>query len=221
MEHTIIGNPDRGNVSFTLAAGESVIVEAGSMSFMTAGMTVKPRLIGGLLTAVKRKLLGGESLFLSEYSTATAGARAIAPAFPGPVRCQELRGAGDAVLLAAGSFLASGPGVTLTTEYGGGRSWFSGTGPFILRATGSGPVFFSAYGAIVERDVKGALTVDTGHLVAWEPTLDYRIRGMGSVKKTLFSGEGLVMSFTGSGRIFLQTRQLGGFVRWLAPFCQG
>ena len=186
MEHTIIGNPDRGNVSFTLAAGESVTVEAGSMSFMTAGMQVKPRLIGGLLTAVKRKLLGGVSLFLSEYSTETAGAMAIAPAFPGTVLCKELSGEGDALLLAAGSFLACGPGVTLSTEYGGGRSWFSGTGPFILRATGTGPVFFNTYGAVIERDVKGSLT-----------------------------------AFTGSGRIFLQTRQLGGFVRWLAPFCQG
>ncbi len=221
MEHQIVGNPDRGNVSFTLAGGESVIIEAGSMSFMTAGMKVKPRLIGGLLTAVTRKLLGGESLFLSEYSTEIAGALAIAPAFPGTVLCQELCGEGDALLLAAGSFLACGPGVNLATEYGGGRSWFSGTGPFILRATGRGPVFFNTYGAVVEREVKGSLTVDTGHLVAWEPTLDYRIRGMGSIKKTLFSGEGLVMAFTGSGRIFLQTRQLGGFVRWLAPFCQG
>lgn len=221
MEHTIVGNPDRGNVSFTLAAGESVVVEAGSMSFMTAGMHVKPRLVGGLLTAVKRKLLGGESLFLSEYSTESAGALAIAPAFPGTVLCKELQGEGDSLLLAAGAFLACGPGVTLGTEYGGGRSWLSGTGPFILRATGTGPVLFSTYGAVIEREVKGSLTVDTGHLVAWEPTLDYRIRGMGSVKKTLFSGEGLVMAFTGSGRIFLQTRQLGGFVRWLAPFCHG
>ena len=180
MDHQIIGNPDRGSVSFTLAPGDSVIVEAGSMSFMTAGLTVTPRLVGG-----------------------------------------QLQGEGDALLLAAGSFLASGPGVTLSTEYGGGRSWFSGTGPFILRATGSGPVFFNTYGAVVEREVTGALTVDTGHLVAWEPTLAYRIRGMGSLKKTLFSGEGLVMAFSGSGRIFLQTRQMGGFVRWLSPFCRG
>ena len=80
-------------------------------------------------------------------------------------------------------------------------------------------MFFNSYGAVVERVVQGSLTVDTGHLVAWEPTLEYRIRGMGSIKKTLFSGEGLVMAFTGSGRIFLQTRHLGGFVRWLSPFC--
>jgi uncharacterized protein (TIGR00266 family) len=221
MDHQIIGNPDRGSVSFTLAAGDSVIVEAGSMSFMTAGLTVAPRLVGGLLPAIQRKILGGESLFLSEYSAQTGGAVAIAPAFPGTILCKELQGDGDALLLAAGSFLASGPGVTLSTEYGGGRSWFSGTGPFILRATGSGPVFFNTYGAVVEREVTGALTVDTGHLVAWEPTLAYRIRGMGSLKKTLFSGEGLVMAFSGSGRIFLQTRQMGGFVRWLSPFCRG
>lgn len=221
MDHHIVGNPDRGNVSFTLAAGERVLVEAGSMSFMTAGMKVTPRLVGGMVSAVGRKLLGGESLFLAEYSTDTAGALAIAPAFPGTVLCRELVGGSDALLLAAGSFLACGPEVRLTTEYGGGRSWFSGTGPFILRATGSGPVFFNAYGAVLAREVRGSLTVDTGHLVAWEPSLAYRIRGMGSLKKTLFSGEGLVMAFTGTGTIHLQTRHMGGFVRWLAPFCRG
>ena len=190
MDHRIIGNPDRGNVTFTLAAGEKVIVEAGSMSFMTAGMSATPRLVGGVVSAIGRKVLGGESLFLTEYSTETAGALAIAPAYPGTVLCHDLGGAGGDILLAAGAFLACGPDVRLTTEYGGGRSWFSGTGPFILRASGSGPLFSSGYGAVVERVVDGAFTVDTGHLVAWEPSLEYRIRGMGSVKKTLFSGEG-------------------------------
>lgn len=219
MDHRIIGNPDRGNVSFTLAAGEKVIVEAGSMSFMTAGMMATPRLVGGMLKAIGRKLVGGESLFLTEYSTDAAGALAIAPAYPGTVVCRELDGSADGILLAAGAFLACGPDVRLATEYGGGKSWFSGTGPFILRATGSGPLFFNGYGAVQERAVDGSFTVDTGHLVAWEPSLAYHIRGMGSLKKTLFSGEGLVMAFSGAGRVFLQTRPLGGLVRWLAPLC--
>ena len=63
-----------------------------------------------------------------------------------------------------------------------------------------------------------ALVVDTGHVVAWESTLDYSIGGMGGLKQTLFSGEGLVMNFTGRGRIWLQTRTLGQTAGWLVPY---
>jgi uncharacterized protein (TIGR00266 family) len=154
---------------------------------------------------------------LSEYSTAIAGAIAIAPAFPGTVLWKELRGAGDDLLLAAGSFLACGPGVTLTTEYGGGRSWFSGTGPFILRATGSGPVFFNTYGAVIERDVQGALTVDTGHLVAWEPSLSYRITRARKIRSFLFSDQ-LLLSFSGRGRVWINSRSPQSLASWVHPF---
>lgn len=57
-------------------------------------------------------------------------------------------------------------------------------------------------------------------MVAFEPTLDYQIRGMGGLKQTVFSGEGLVMAFQGTGKIYLQTRHLQGLVGWLTPFCR-
>ena len=69
----------------------------------------------------------------------------------------------------------------------------------------------------MEKDVNGSFIVDTGHVVAWEPGLTYSIRGMGGLKSTLLSGEGLVMEFSGSGKIYLQTRTLDGVGRWLSP----
>ena len=64
----------------------------------------------------------------------------------------------------------------------------------------------------------GELVVDTGHVVAWEPSLSYTIGGMGGLKQTLFSGEGLVMRFSGHGRIYLQTRQMPALAGWLTPY---
>lgn len=219
MEHEIFGNPDRGNITFFLAAGEKVVVEAGSMSFMTAGAEARPRLVGGFVRSAARLLFGGESLFLTEYSTATAGCLAVAPAFPGTVVHRELAGGDDAILMAAGAFLAGGPEVQITTALGGMRGLLSGAGVVVLRAAGRGPLFFNTYGAVLERRVEGELVVDTGHLVAWEPALEWTIGGMGSWKSTLLSGEGLVCRFRGSGTVWLQSRPLSGFVRWLAPFC--
>ena len=165
-----------------------------------------------------RKFLGGESLFLSEYTAPQPGFLSVAPAYPGSILCRQLQG--QSLLLTAGSFLACTPGIQMSTQFGGLRSLFSGEGAFLVQCQGTGSLFFNAYGAVVERDVQGEFNVDTGHVVAWEPTLQYTIRGMGGMKQTLFSGEGLVMSFTGSGRLYLQTRHFGGLVHWLRPFCR-
>ena len=108
----------------------------------------------------------------------------------------------------------------LATRFGGIKAFFSGEGAFVIACRGYGQVFFNSYGAILEREVHGTLVVDTGHVVGWEPTLEYTIRGMGGVKQTLFSGEGLVMAFEGVGKIYLQSRHVPALVRWLAPLCR-
>ncbi|MCH2103054.1 MAG: TIGR00266 family protein [Planctomycetes bacterium] len=89
---------------------------------------------------------------------------------------------------------------------------------FVFDVEGDGDLLFNAYGAIVERELDGELTVDTGHVVAWEPTLDYSIEGMGGLKQTFFSGEGLVMRFSGQGKLWLQTRTLGETAGWITPY---
>ena len=96
---------------------------------------------------------------------------------------------GETVHLTAGSFVACTPGVTMKTRFGGLRAFFSGEGAFYLECSGSGDLFFNAYGAVHEREVNGSFIVDTGHLVAWESSLRYEIKGMGGLKQTLFSGE--------------------------------
>lgn len=90
-----------------------------------------------------------------------------------------------------------------------------------MECRGSGLLFFNAYGAVVEHKLVDQLIVDTGHVVAFEPSINYRIRGMGGLKATLFSGEGLVMDFRGSGRLYLQTRHLGGLSSWISGFLRG
>lgn len=219
MQFDVRGNPDYGEVVFDLGPGESVLVESGSMSRMSTDLPLNVRTIGSKLGALGRKLVGGESFFVGEYGGRRGGTLAISPGLAGTVMHYPLDGA--PLRLTAGSFLACTPGVSLKTRFGGLRGLFSGEGAFFLDAVGRGDLFFNSYGAVVERELDGELVVDTGHLVAWEPTLDYTIGGMGGVKQTLFSGEGLVMRFSGRGKIWLQTRTLGHTAGWITPFLLG
>ncbi len=218
MEFDISGNPDYGDLSIVLETGDSVLSESGAMSRMSTNLEVKGRLVGGFLGAVARKFLGGESLFLAEYTASRAGFVCLSPAHPGSVLHRKLTG--SPFLLTRGAFLACTPGITLRTRFGGLKSFLTGEGAFLIECTGEGDLFYCAYGGVVEKKVDGRFTVDTGHLVAWEPTLEYAIGGMGGLKQTLFSGEGFVMKFTGQGTVLLQTRHMSGLSGWLTPFCR-
>ena len=216
MESTVLGNPDYGHVDVTLAPGERLFTEGGAMSRMTPNLELKVRMMGGFLRSVARGVLGGESFFLNEYTSPEGGELSFSPGVPGTVVHRKL--AGEELLLTATSYLASSEGIDLATRFGGLKSLFSGEGAFLLVVSGQGDLFFNAYGAVLERDLDGEMTVDTGHVVAWEPALNYEIKGMGGLKQTLFSGEGLVMRFRGRGKIWLQTRTLGSTAGWLTPY---
>jgi len=218
MQFEIQGNPDYGQIHATLAPDEKLIIESGAMSRMTPGLELKSRVLGGLFPALGRKLFGGESLFIGEYGGPNGGAMSLSPSMPGTVVHRRLEG--ETIYLTAGSFVASTPGVTMKTKFGGLRAFFSGEGAFFLECSGSGDLFYNAYGAVHEKEVDGTLNVDTGHLVAWEPTLHYEIKGMGGLKQTLFSGEGLIMHFKGHGKLWVQTRHLSATAGWLRPFCR-
>lgn len=216
MEYRIEGNPEYGHLSVRLGPGERFIAEGGSMAWMAEGVQVKARLLGGFLRAFFRKLVGGESLFVGEYSHPTGGEVAFSPAIPGNVGHRTL--AGDSLVLTGGSFMAATPDVQLKMRFGGFKSMFSGEGMFLIECSGNGDLFFNTFGALIEREVADGFTVDTGHVVAWEPTVDYSIRGMGSLKSTLLSGEGLAMQFSGRGKVYLQTRTMNSVANWLIPY---
>jgi len=119
----------------------------------------------------------------------------------------------------SGSYLAGGTDLDVDTEFGGGRTFFGGEGLFLLRASGTGPLFLSSYGVIhaVEVADERPFVVDTGHIVAFEESLDFSVRRVGGLRSTLASGEGLVCEFEGSGTVWLQSRSADALVAWLAP----
>lgn len=217
MKFDISGNPSYGDLTVALAPGESVWSEGGAMSRMSSHIQLNTKLVGGLAKSVVRRLVGGESLFLSEYTAPQMAFVSLTPACPGCVMHREMKG--DSFFLTAGSFLACTPGLNLETRFGGLRAFFSGEGGFLIEVSGEGDLFYNAYGGVVEKEVEGEFVVDTGHVVAWDPSLSYTIGGMGGLKQTLFSGEGLVMRFSGHGKIILQTRHLSSLAGWLRPYC--
>lgn len=219
MKFDISGNPNYGDLTVALAAGESFWSEGGAMSRMSSHMELKTRLVSGFLSSVIRKLVGGESLFISEYTAPQMAFVALSPSCPGCILHRQMNN--DSIYLTAGSFLACTPGMDLSTKFGGLRAFFSGEGGFLINVSGTGDLFFNSFGGVIEKDVDGELVVDTGHVVAFEPSLSYTIGGMGGIKQTLFSGEGLVMRFRGRGKLYLQTRQLPALAGWLSKYLVG
>ena len=125
----------------------------------------------------------------------------------------------ESLLVQSGSYVASEMGVETSTKWGGAKTFFASEGLIMLRATGTGKLVLSAYGAIHELNLAAgeAYTVDTGHLVAFSDSLGFKVRRVGGLKSTLFSGEGLVVDLTGPGRILMQTRSTDAFLSWLIP----
>jgi len=216
---SVEGNPDFGYLRCKLPPSAVLIVESGAMATMTSGLAVRSRLLGGFIRALIRKVFGGESLFVGEYSGPQGGELTISPAVPGMVIHRQL--SGETILFQAGAYLASTPGVKIRTRFGGLRAIFGGEGLFFLEISGEGDVFINATGSIEERQVEGTFVVDTGHVVGWESSLDWSIGGMGGLKSTLLSGEGLVIKFSGRGKVWVQTRSEGGLVGWISGYCRG
>ncbi len=95
---------------------------------------------------------------------------------------------------------------------------FSGEGLFFLKASGTGELFFSSFGAIHKVQVQGEYIVDTGHIVAFEPSLSFKLEKVGGLKSLFLSGEGLVCRFSGSGTLYVQTRNQNSFAAWANQF---
>lgn len=228
MQSTIEYPPSYAWLRVQLAPGETLDAEAGSMVSMTPTVAITTRLNGGsrvgfvqkvlsLFRALIRKVIGKETMFINSFSTATGGEVVLAPSLSGSVIKQELRD-GHSLFVQQGSYLASAGDVTTVLRWGGLRSLFGGEGLALLNCSGNGTVFVNSYGDVVEIPVDGGYTVDTGHIVAFEDTLNFTVGSSGGVKSFLFSGEGLVCKFTGQGRVWIQSRNLGQSVSWITRF---
>lgn len=214
----------RPSYSIAIAAlepNEEIQVEAGSMVAMSEGIVLETRATGGLLSALKRSILGGESFFMNTYRAPTSGGEImLAPALPGDLALLEL--SDETVLVQSGAYVASSLGISVDTKFGGARTFFASEGLFLLKCNGSGTLLVSSYGAILERTIRAGETfsVDTGHLVAFPEGMGFSVRAVGGIKSTLFSGEGLVVDLAGPGKIWMQTRSSDAFLTWLVPQVQ-
>jgi uncharacterized protein (TIGR00266 family) len=170
---------------------------------------------GGFFKGLRRSF-GGESFFVNDFRSQTGGVVAVAAALPGDMCLVTLDGSG-ALLVQSGSWIASETTVDVDATWGGGKSFFSGEGLVLLRCTGHGELLLSSYGAIrsYTLGVGETMTLDTGHVVAFDDTVQYRVRKAGSWKSTLLGGEGLVTDFTGPGRLWLQTRSSSDLIGWI------
>ena len=217
MEHEITHRPMAAQLTLTLEAGESVRAEGGAMVSQSGDLDISTQAEGGLLKSLSRSVFGGESFFMNTFSASGPSSVQLAPALAGDIQHHRLDS--ETLFVQSTSFLAAHPDVAVDTKFGGGKSFFGGEGLFLLQLSGTGPAFLASYGAIDEHTVEPGepLTVDTGHIVAFEASVEFDVRRVGGLKSTLFSGEGLVCEFTGSGTVWTQTRSPDAFLAWLIP----
>ncbi|MCB0127855.1 MAG: TIGR00266 family protein, partial [Caldilineaceae bacterium] len=160
----------------------------------------------------------GESFFINTFSATAAGQSiALAPPLPGDIAVIEMTG--QPLLVQSGAYLASSEGVVIDTKWTGAKTFFGSEGLLMLRATGTGTLIVSSYGAIhpIELAAGESYVIDTGHLVTFDESVTYQVRKVAGWKSTLFSGEGLVAELTGPGRLTMQSRSQDAFLSWLTP----
>lgn len=217
MDITVEHRPSYALGIVKLASGESVKAETGAMVSMSGNVQVASGVQGGLLKSAMRKVLGGESFFVNTFTAAgTAGHVTFAPSLPGDIT--EHTVAGD-LYVQSGSYLAGDPGVDIDIKWGGSRAFFASEGLFLLHLKGRGQVLLSSFGAIhkVELDGSESLVIDTGHIVAFDSTLQWNVKKVAGMFTSLISGEGLVAEFHGAGTVYLQTRSSQAFLDWMIP----
>lgn len=217
MEHEILYRPAFSLLKVNLSSGESLSAEAGSMVSMSPSIQMETSMKGGMFGALKRSVLGGESLFINTFNAQSGGEITLSPVLPGDIEMVNLEN--QTIYVQSTSYLASTPGIEVDTKWGGAKTFFSGEGLFLLKVSGTGKLFMSSYGAIHTKDLESgeSYIVDTSHMVAFTEGVGYNVKRVGGLKSTLLSGEGLVVELTGPGKVLMQSKSTGAFLSWLIP----
>ena len=225
VDYEILGD-DLQFVKIELDPGEAVVAEAGGMMYMEDGITMETifgdgsqqsqqgGFMGALLGAGKR-LLVGESLFMTVFGNQGQGKRKVAFAapYPGKIIPVPLAELGGEIITQKDSFLAAAKGVSISIAFQKrlGVGLFGGEGFIMERLTGDGWAFLHAGGTIEQRELAAGetLRVDTGCIVALGRTVDYDIEMVRGVKSWIFGGEGLFFAtLRGPGHVWLQSLPL-------------
>ena len=228
MQIDIGYRPAHSMARVQLQHGEAILAESGAMVGMSTNVQMQTGMQnkgGGLLGGLKRAL-AGESWFRNTFTAQNGpGEVLLAHALCGDMQVLDMTPQG--YYLTSGSFIASSPTVDINTKLGGMKSFFSGEGMFVMHATCQQPgqLIIGAFGGVQQLNCDGNLVIDTGHLVAWDASLTYKVgKSGGGWIASFLSGEGLVCHFQGQGRIWIQTRnpvEYGRTVGAMLPPRQG
>jgi len=220
VDYQIFGD-DLQFIEIELDPAEAVVAEAGGMMYMDDGIEMETifgdgsqqnsGLLGSLMGAGKR-LLTGESLFMTVFQNRGAGKRRVAfgAPYPGKIVPTHLAELGGEIWAQKDSFLCAAKGVSVGIAFNKkiGVGLFGGEGFIMQRLQGDGWAFLHAGGTILERVLAPGqmLRVDTGCIVGFQPTVDFDIQFVGKIKTALFGGEGLFFAtLRGPGRVWLQS----------------
>lgn len=219
IDYQIYGS-DMQIVEVELDPGETVVAEAGAMNYMEEDIRFEARLgdgskpdagfMGRLFGAGKR-MLTGESLFMTHFTNDATGKRRVAFAapYPGKILAIDLAKVGGSLICQKDAFLcaALGTEISITFTKRLGTGFFGGEGFILQQLRGDGMVFIHAGGTVTKRKLDGeTLRVDTGCLAAFTAGIDYDIERAGSLKSMFFGGEGLFLAtLSGQGTVLLQS----------------
>jgi uncharacterized protein (TIGR00266 family) len=219
VDYKILGD-DLQLVEIELDPKETVIAEAGSMTYMEEDIVFESKMgdgsepeqgfFGRLFSAGKR-MFTGESLFMTHFSNSGSGKRSVAFAapYPGQIIALDLSKLGEEIICQKDSFLCAALGTKVSIAFSRklGAGFFGGEGFILQKLNGDGMAFVHAGGTIVRKDLKNqTLRLDTGCLVAFTPGITYDIERAGSLKSMMFGGEGLFLAtLSGTGSVWVQS----------------
>jgi len=220
IDYKILGE-EMQCVEIELDPNETAIAESGAFMMMDDGIQMQTifgdgssqqKGILGKLWGAGKRLLTGESLFMTAFTNAAHGKKKVtfASPYPGKVIPMDLARLGGKMICQKDSFLCAAKGVSVGIEFQRklGTGLFGGEGFIMQKLEGDGLAFVHAGGHIIEKDLQPGelLKVDTGCLVAFTPSVDYDIQFVGGIKNTFFGGEGLFFAtLRGPGRVWIQT----------------
>ena len=213
IEYTIYGD-DLQLVEVELDPKEGIRAEAGTMIYMEKGVEMQTGTGGGIFKGVER-MFTGESFFITSFlnNSDTLKRVAFAAPYPGKIVPLDLTALGGTFICQKDSFLCAAQGIEIEIAFSKkiGAGLFGGEGFILQRLVGDGLAFAHAGGTIIEKELGAGevLSVDTGCLVAFAPSVDYDIEFVSGFTNALFGGEGLFLAkLTGPGKVYLQSLPL-------------
>ncbi|MFT6985652.1 MAG: hypothetical protein ACJAT7_001467 [Psychromonas sp.] len=214
MEIELLHRPGNSAAKVTLQAGETITAEAGAMIAMSGNIdittTTHKKNSGSLFKAAKR-MMAGESLFLNHFAAkGKTGELFLGTALAGDMMSLELDN--ESLIVQNGSYLASSEGIDVDMGWQGFKTLLSGENVVWLNLKGQGTLILSSFGAIYPIQVDGEYIIDSGHIVAFDETLDFTITKAGkSWIHSFLGGEGLVCKFNGKGTVWCQSHNPSSF----------